>query len=203
MHDHKSYNVSQLGGKKKDIELRQSNLCACNLGKILCKDRLLKNVIRHQCSSTFQAITKERCNYQCSGLCIPINDTEIFTCRWCNIDLENEDLESDNDMEFEKSKENIDKKNKEIKTTNKKKSNVEIVFGFEIGDTVMSKQGLTDDKDDLIITGTKGIVTKVEVSSGKRKVTVCSVKWEGGKTGTGYKARIDASSKYDIYIPNV
>jgi hypothetical protein len=89
----------------------------------------------------------------------------------------------------------------EIEINKNSSQKCDVIYGYEVGNRVLSMQGVVDDNDKAVISNTEGIVTRSV--RGRRDDLSCDVTWNEKSKGSNYKPKIKANSRYDIYIPTV
>lgn len=72
-----------------------------------------------------------------------------------------------------------------------------MIYGYSMGNFVLSKQGIKDENDDLILPNSKGMIIDDIVNKRKGRFTI---QWENGKKGKEYREK-NGSNVYDIHIP--
>jgi hypothetical protein len=82
---------------------------------------------------------------------------------------------------------------------NVRDSSAALIFGYEKGNFVLSRQGIKDENDDLVLPNTKGTI--VNIISSRRKEKSYTVLWDDGKKGEDYKEKQSGSNSYDIFCP--
>ena len=84
--------------------------------------------------------------------------------------------------------------------TMKKKmlNSADMIYGYSLGNFVLSKQGIKDEYDNLILPNTKGMIIEIITSKRKGQFTV---QWDNGRRGKEYRERKLGLNSYDIYIP--
>ena len=78
-------------------------------------------------------------------------------------------------------------------------SSAYLIFGYEKGNFVLSRQGIKDENDELVLPNTKGKI--VNIISSRRGDKSYTVLWEDGKKGKDYKEKQSGSNTYDIFCP--